>query len=106
MKDYQIQFADGNTIEYFTWDSLNRANNRAIRMNLNRQIEKSYIKKMDRTLRFPVQLSLLKEGASDRFNCIRYILITDTDGNTVHIDVPMRFVKKDVYKMEVPDGTI
>ena len=101
MKEYQIQFSDGKDVEYFTWDSLNRANNRAIRMNLNRQIQKSYMKKLDRTLRFPVQLSLLKEGASDKFDCIRYILIIDTDGNTIHIDVPMRFTKKDVFRMEV-----
>tara|TARA_R110002051_G_scaffold88750_2_gene156468 strand:+ start:7359 stop:7667 length:309 start_codon:yes stop_codon:yes gene_type:complete len=100
MQEYQIQFS-GDTIQYFTWESLNRANNRAIRMNLNRQIQKSYINKMDKALRFPVQLSLLKEGASDMFNCIRYVLITDTDGNTVHIDVPERFVKTDVFKMEV-----
>jgi|TARA_B110001454_G_C12368879_1_gene287524 hypothetical protein len=101
MKEYQVQFSDGKDVEYFTWKSLKRANDRAIRMNLNRQIQKGFIDNLDKELRFPVQLSLLKEGASDMFNCIRYILIIDTDGNTVHLDVPIRFTKKDVFSMEV-----
>jgi hypothetical protein len=88
-------------VEYFTWDSLNRANNRAIRMNLNRQIDKKYINNLDKTLRFPVKLSLFKEGYIDASDVIRYILIIDTEGNTIHIDIPLRFKNKDVFKMEV-----
>jgi hypothetical protein len=104
MEEYKIEFS-GDTIKYFTWESLNRANNRAIRMNLNRQIQKSYINKMDKALRFPVQLSLFHRGYKDAPDVIRYILITDTDGQTVHIDIPERFVKTDVFNMDVPWAT-
>ena len=91
-------------VEYFTWDSLNRANNRAIRMNLNRQIEKKYIKSLDKTFRYPVQLSLFKEGYKEDSDVIRYVLITDLDGTTVHIDVPLKFRKKDIFSTEINDN--
>ena len=91
-------------VEYFTWDSLNRANNRAIRMNLNRQIDKSYIRSLNRTFRFPVNLSLFKEGYKEDSDIIRYVVTTELDGTTTHIDVPLRFKKKDIFSMEVPNG--
>jgi hypothetical protein len=56
---------------------------------------------MDKALRFPVQLSLFHRGYKGVPDVIRYVLITDTDGQTVHIDIPERFVKTDVFNMEV-----
>lgn len=88
-------------VEYFTWDSLNRANNRAIRMNLNRMIDKEYINSLNKELIYPVNLSLFKEGYKEGSDVMRYILITDIDGTTVHIDVPLKFKKKDVFSMEL-----
>ena len=91
-------------IEYFTWKSLKRANERAIRLNLNRQVERKYIESLDRTHKFPVMLTLFHEDDFRNIDTIRCI-VGFADGGTVQIDVPIKFWKKDVFKMDMPDKT-
>jgi len=88
-------------VEYFTWKSLRRANNRAIRLNLNRQIRRRYINTLDRDNRFPISYSLFDDGYDGRPDVIRYVITTELDSErnpvTCHLDIPVKFVGGDVF---------
>ena len=88
-------------VEYFTWKSLRRANNRAIRLNLNRQIRRRYINTLDRDNRFPISYSLFDDGYDGRPDVIRYVITTELDSErnpvTCHLYIPVKFVGGDVF---------
>ena len=89
-------------VEYLTWKSLNRANNRAIRLDLNRQIKRRYIKSLDRDKKFPISFSVFDDGYGGRPDVIRYVITTDVDGDGdpvfCHLDIPVKFTGSDVFK--------
>lgn len=96
-KDGKVEHKE---VEYLTWKSLNRANNRAIKLNLNRQIKRSYIKSLDRGCLYPVSFTLWDEGWDGRPDVIRHLVTTGLDDKgapiTCQLDIPIPFVGTDV----------
>ena len=96
----------GRKIKFFTKKSLRRANNRAIKWNLNRQIEKSYIDSLDDDTKFPITYELFHEGWGDNPDTMRYVVVTGdlsdkSSITTIQIDIPLNFIDKDVKEGQV-----
>lgn len=97
----------GRTIKFFTKKSLRRANDRAIRMNLNRQVKRSYIKSLHDDTKYPITMELFHDGYDGKPDTMRYVVVTgdlsDIGGTVtnIHIDVPLNFISKDVFEGQV-----
>ena len=97
----------GRRIKFFTKKSLKRANDRAMRMKLNRQIKRSYINSLHNDTKYPITMELFHDGYDGKPDTMRYIVVTgdlsDIGGTVtnVHIDVPLDFVDKDVFEGQV-----
>jgi|7_EtaG_2_1085326.scaffolds.fasta_scaffold312907_1 hypothetical protein len=105
MKENKLgQFEDLKDGEYqvFTQDTLKRANERAIKLKLNRSIERKPLKKIfaknDEHTFYPILFSMIHNDKE-----IRAQVALNKEGDTVMIDVPLKFWKRDVltlYKNE------
>jgi len=94
------QFEDLKDGEYqvFTQSTLKRANERAIKLKLNRSIERKPLKKLfqsqpDHTF-YPVVFSMIHNDKE-----IRAQVQLNKDGDTVMIDVPLKFWTRDVLTL-------
>ena len=93
-------------VEYFTRDSLIRVNKRAIRLNLNRSVEPEWLEQKlfaDPQFKYPVSFKMLHEGDKKwnaGIDCMRYVIaLSSTPNDNIQMDVPLKFVKKDVKEM-------
>jgi len=76
-------------------------------MNLNRQVKRSYIKGLDDETKFPITYELFHKGYQGKPDTFRYVVVTgdmsDIGGTitNIHIDVPIKYVNKDVFEGQV-----
>ena len=90
-------------VEYFTRDSLIRANKRALRLKLNRGVEPEWLEQKlfaDPQFKYPVSFKMIHKGDKKwnaGIDCMRYVVVlSSTPGDEIQMDVPMKFVKRDV----------
>mgnify|MGYP003659837907 CR=1 FL=1 len=88
--------------QVFTQSTLKRANERAIKLKLNRSIERKPLKKLfaknDEHTFYPVTYTMIHNDKE-----IRAKVQLNKEGDSVYIDVPLKFWKRDVltlYKNE------
>ena len=93
-------------VEYFTRDSLIRANKRALRLKLNRGVEPEWLEQKlfaDPQFKYPVSFKMVHEGDKKwnaGIDCMRYVVqLSSAPGDTIQMDVPLKFVNKDVKEV-------
>tara|TARA_Y100000361_G_C10896580_1_gene206881 strand:- start:111 stop:389 length:279 start_codon:yes stop_codon:yes gene_type:complete len=85
-----------------TKDSIIRANNRAKRMKLNRVADKKFLDSLHPTLNFPVLFQMDHPGYKGTPDVKRFVVMTNREPmDKLQIDIPYRFVSKDVFKMRL-----
>tara|TARA_Y100001951_G_C11291639_1_gene272601 strand:- start:2708 stop:3043 length:336 start_codon:yes stop_codon:yes gene_type:complete len=99
----QITQASGKDkfIKYMTKDSILRANNRAKRMKLNRVLDDKFLKTLHPSLNFPVLMTMDHPGYNGQVDVKRFVVFTNRDQSHIQIDIPYKFVAKDVFQMEL-----
>lgn len=92
-------------LEYFSKYTLKRANNRAIRLKLNRSVVPKFIDSLEYE-KFPVIFKLFKDSYGGTMDIVRYVVQMSPDLNDhLQIDVPVKYIGKDVLKMTyLPKG--
>lgn len=86
-------------LEYFSKYTLKRANNRAIRLKLNRSVVPKFIDSLEYE-KFPVIFKLFKDSYGGTMDIVRYVVQMSPDLNDhLQIDVPVKYIGKDVLKM-------
>ena len=93
-------------VEYFTRDSLIRANKRALRLKLNRGVEPEWLEQKlfaDPQFKYPVSFKMVHEGDKKwnaGIDCMRYVVqLSSVPNDTIQMDVPLKFVNKDVKEV-------
>jgi len=98
---YEIRGKDSmpQKLEYFSKDTLKRANNRAIRLKLNRSIIPKYLDSL-KYEKYPVMLKLYKDGYGGTMDVVRYVVQMSPDSsNHLQIDVPVKYIHKDTFTL-------
>lgn len=86
-------------VEYFSKDTLKRANNRAIRLHLNRSIIPKFLDSLEYE-NYPVMFKLYKDGYGGTMDVVRYVVQMSPDSSDhLQIDIPAKYIGKDVFTM-------
>tara|TARA_R100000458_G_C8276973_1_gene252390 strand:- start:1456 stop:1791 length:336 start_codon:yes stop_codon:yes gene_type:complete len=93
---------DDEFVKYMTRESIIRATNRAKRMNLNRIADMRFVKSLHPDVNFPVMFQMDHPGYNGKPDVMRYVIMTNrSEHDMLQIDIPHKFVSKDVFKMRL-----
>ena len=98
---------DDEFVQYMNRDSIIRATNRAKRLKLNRVADMKFVKTLHPTLNYPVIFQIDHPGYKGKASTCeidvqRFCIMTNrSDMDYLQIDIPNKFVSKDVFKMKL-----
>lgn len=93
---------DDEFVQYMTRDSIIRANNRAKRLKLNRVTDTKFLDSLHPTHNFPVIFQMDHKGWRGTPDVIRFVVLVNREPmDRLQIDIPYKFVSKDVFKMKL-----